>query len=67
MLNGPAWGRAPYRRYEEICELLRHCLNGYGHTGLTELERKRWERGLRGRRRGRLLSPDGVEVGNVYP
>lgn len=33
-----------YRRYEEICELLRHCLNGYGHTGLTELERKRWER-----------------------
>jgi hypothetical protein len=24
--------------------LLRHCLNGYGHTGLGELERKRWER-----------------------
>lgn len=33
-----------YRRYEEICKLLRHCLNGYGHTGLSELERKRWER-----------------------
>ena len=33
-----------FRRYEEICELLRHCLNGYGYTGLSELERKRWER-----------------------
>jgi hypothetical protein len=33
-----------YRRYEEICELLRHCLNGYGHTGLSELDHKRWER-----------------------
>jgi len=32
------------RRYEEICELLRHCLNGYGHTGLSGLELKRWER-----------------------
>ena len=33
-----------YRRNEEICELLRHCLNGYGHTGLSEFEHKRWER-----------------------
>src|SRR5947209_10194836 len=33
-----------FRRYEEICELLRHCLNGYGYTGLSEFERKRWER-----------------------
>ena len=33
-----------FRRYEEICDLLRHCLNGYGHTGLSGLELKRWER-----------------------
>ena len=33
-----------FRRYEEICDLLRHCLNGYGHTGLSGLEMKRWER-----------------------
>ena len=32
-----------FRRYEEICDLLRHCLNG-GHTGLSGLELKRWER-----------------------
>ncbi len=33
-----------FHRYEEICELLRHCLNGYGHTGLSGLELMRWER-----------------------
>lgn len=33
-----------FGRYEEVCELLRHCLNGYGHTGLSGLELKRWER-----------------------
>jgi hypothetical protein len=32
-----------FRRYEEVVELLAHCLNGYGHTSLSELERKRFE------------------------
>jgi hypothetical protein len=32
-----------FRRYEEVVELLAHCLNGYGHASLSELERKRLE------------------------
>src|SRR5437868_3891572 len=32
-----------FRRYEDVVELLAHCLNGYGHSGLSELERKRFE------------------------
>jgi hypothetical protein len=31
------------RRYEEVVELLGHCLNGYGYLSLGEVERKRWE------------------------
>jgi hypothetical protein len=32
-----------FRRYEEVVGLLADCLNGYGHTGLSELDRKRFE------------------------
>lgn len=32
-----------FRRYEDVVELLGHCLNGYGHASLSELERKRFE------------------------
>lgn len=32
-----------YRRYVDVVELLTHCLNGYGHMGLSDLERERFE------------------------
>jgi len=31
------------RRYEDVVELLAHCLNGYGYQGLSEFDRKRFE------------------------
>jgi hypothetical protein len=31
-------------RYEEVIELLRHCLNGYAYQSLYGLEKKRWEK-----------------------
>lgn len=32
-----------FRNYAEVIELLRHCLNGYGHQSLDDVERQRWE------------------------
>jgi len=32
------------RNYEDVIELLRHCLNGYGPNMLDEPDRKRWEK-----------------------
>jgi hypothetical protein len=31
------------RNYEDVIDLLRHCLNGYGPNALDEPDRKRWE------------------------
>ena len=31
------------RNYEDVIDLLRHCLNGYGPNLLDEPDRKRWE------------------------
>lgn len=33
-----------FRRYAEVIGLLRDCMNSYGHTMLSELDRKRYER-----------------------
>lgn len=32
-----------YRNYLQVIELLRDCMNAYGHDFLSELERKRWQ------------------------
>jgi len=32
-----------YRNYEEVVELFRRCMNDYGHTSLTGVERNGWE------------------------
>jgi hypothetical protein len=32
-----------FRRYEEVIELLRHCLDGYAYQRLDDDERRRWE------------------------
>lgn len=32
-----------FRRYEEVVELLRHCLDGYAYQSLDDKERRRWE------------------------
>jgi hypothetical protein len=32
------------RSYEDVIDLLRHCLNGYGPNTLDEADRKRWEK-----------------------
>jgi hypothetical protein len=32
------------RNYEDVVDLLRHCLNGYGPNMLDEPDRKRWEK-----------------------
>ena len=32
-----------FRKYEEVVELLRHCLDGYAYQYLDGAERQRWE------------------------
>jgi Mg-chelatase subunit ChlI len=33
------------RGYDDVVELLRHSLNGYGPNGLDQAEHRRWEKG----------------------
>lgn len=40
-----------FRQYADIVELLTHSLNGYAYDALVGLERRRWEKAFRGRRR----------------
>ena len=49
------------RRYEEVVELLRHCLDGYAYQSLDEEERRRWEEEFETNEEGafcRLFGPE---------
>ena len=51
------------RRYEEVIELLRHCLDGYAYQSLDEEERRRWEEEFETNEEGafcRLFGPEKI-------
>ena len=52
-----------YRRYEEVVELLRGCLDGYAHQSLDDEERRRWEAEFEANEDGafcRLFGPEKI-------
>jgi hypothetical protein len=52
-----------FRRYEEVVELLRHCLDGYAYQSLNDEERKRWEAEFEANEEGafcRLFGPEKI-------
>ena len=52
-----------FRRYEEVVELLRHCLDGYAYQSLEDAERRRWEAEFEANEEGafcRLFGPEKV-------
>jgi len=52
-----------YRRYEEVIELLRDCLNSYAYQSLDELEHRRWQKEFDSNEDGafcRLFGPDKI-------
>jgi hypothetical protein len=53
-----------FRRYEEVVELLRHCLDGYAYQSLDEDERRRWEEEFETNEEGafcRLFGPEKIQ------
>ena len=52
-----------FRKYEEVVELLRHCLDGYAYQYLDDAERQRWEADFEAREEGafcRLFGPEKI-------
>ncbi len=52
-----------YRKYEEVVELLRHCLEGYAYQSLDDDERQRWEAEFETHEEGafcRLFGPEKI-------
>lgn len=52
-----------FRRYEEVAELLRHCLDGYAYQSLDDDERKRWAAEFEANEAGafcRLFGPEKI-------
>jgi len=52
-----------FRKYEEVVELLRHCLEGYAYQRLDEDERRRWEAEFEAHEEGafcRLFGPQKI-------
>jgi hypothetical protein len=52
-----------FRRYEEVVELLRHCLDGYAYQSLDDGERRRWEAEFEANEEGafcRLFGPEKI-------
>lgn len=52
-----------FRRYEEVVELLCHCLDGYAYQSLDDEERRRWEQEFEADEEGafcRLFGPDKI-------
>jgi hypothetical protein len=52
-----------FRKYEEVVELLRHCLEGYAYQRLDEEERHRWEAEFEAHEEGafcRLFGPEKI-------
>jgi hypothetical protein len=52
-----------FRRYEEVVELLRHCLDGYAYQSLDGEERRRWEEEFETNEEGafcRLFGPEKI-------
>jgi len=52
-----------FQRYEEVVNLLRHCLDGYAYSSLDENERRRWEAEFESREEGafcRLFGPEKI-------
>jgi hypothetical protein len=52
-----------FRKYEEVVELLRHCLDGYAYQYLDDVERQRWEAEFEAREEGafcRLFGPEKI-------
>ncbi|TVS87770.1 hypothetical protein [Mycobacterium helveticum] len=52
-----------YRRYEEVVELLRDCLDGYAYQSLDDIERHRWEEEFASHEDGafcRLFGPEKI-------
>lgn len=52
-----------FRKYEEVVELLRHCLEGYGYQRLGDEERRRWEAEFGAHEEGafcRLFGPEKI-------
>lgn len=51
------------RKYEEVVELLRHCLEGYAYQSLDDDERRRWEAEFEAHEEGafcRLFGPEKI-------
>ena len=52
-----------FRKYEEVVELLRHCLEGYAYQRLGDEERRRWEAEFEAHEEGafcRLFGPEKI-------